>query len=397
MKVMVISQYFYPEQFRVNEICFELAREGHEITVLTGLPNYPSGSIRADYRRFRKRNEIIQGVKVIRVWLIGRGKSNLRRFLNFASFAVSAMLKALRMKTDFDIILVYQLTPITMALPGILLQKLTGKPLVIYCHDLWPASLMAGNIKPGSVIYRSVHALSKWIYGRADEIYLSSSQFEHYFRDALGLHKTYHYLPTFAESVFEDIDDSLGSGREVNLVFTGNIGKFQSVETIIYAAHELKKDSHIKFHIIGDGASREGCERLARSLELTNIRFYGQLSVAEIPKYYKMATALLVTLKADPVLSYTLPNKVQSYMAARKPIIGAIDGATRRIIEDAQSGVCTSAEDYKGLAELIRKISSDEKQRARYGQNARAYYDHHFSKNNFFIQLNQLLHKLTRI
>lgn len=394
MKILMVCQYFFPEQFRVNDICFELVKEGHEVTVLTGLPNYPSGVVGEKYRSFKNRKEEINGVTVIRSWLLGRGEGTKRLALNYISFAISSTLKSLFIKKDFDLILVYQLSPVTMALPAITLKKITKKPLVLYCHDLWPESIASAGISSDSRIYSVLLKFSKWVYGSADEIFTSSKLFEEYFKDTLGIDKGITHLPVYAEALFENISSSNKNNDGLDLVFAGNIGEMQSVETIIYAANELKQDKNIKIHIVGDGSSREKCEALARKLELNNVTFYGQHPITEMPKFYEMADAFLVTLKENKVISYTLPNKVQSYMAAGKPIIGAIDGETQVVIDEAKCGLCSPAENYKELAHNIRLFAEERERHSFYSQNAKKYYESNFSKKNYIKKLNDLLEKI---
>ncbi|QTH40685.1 glycosyltransferase family 4 protein [Cohnella sp. LGH] len=393
MKVLVVCQYFYPEQFRVNEMCFEMARSGTEVTVLTGLPNYPGGIIHSEYRRFKRRNEKIHGVTVKRVPILGRGRNRITLSLNYLSFAISASIQSLFLRKKFDVIIVYQLSPVTMALPGIILKRLTGKPLILYCHDLWPASASAGGIEEGGILYRFLLTMSRWLYRKSDEIIISSKQFEHYFRHVLGIERKLAYLPVFAESIFEEINLDKGNCEETHFVFAGNIGEMQSVETILYAAKELIDENRIHFHIVGSGTSRKKCQQLAEDLGVVNVTFYGHLSLDELPFFYKMADAMIVTLKANHSLSYTLPNKVQSYMAASKPILGAINGETRRVIEESGCGYCTAAEDYKGLASIIRKFASENNRHEHFRQRARSYYDNHFSKTLFIKRLNKVMQK----
>ncbi|WP_143186269.1 glycosyltransferase family 4 protein, partial [Paenibacillus sp. P3E] len=187
MKILVICQYFFPEQFKVNDICNELAHSGHQVTVLTGLPNYPTGVVEKKYKWFKNRDESIDGVEVIRSWLIGRKKGNINLGLNYLSFAFSSMFKVLFMKKDFDLILVYQLSPVTMALPGVLMKKLISKPLIIYCHDLWPESIVSAGVSSKGVLYSLLLKFCKWIYKKADQLLISSKLFEEYFSSVLGI------------------------------------------------------------------------------------------------------------------------------------------------------------------------------------------------------------------
>jgi len=394
MKLLVICQYFYPEQFRVSDICFELVNRGHEVVVLTGLPNYPSGVVERKYRWFKNRSEQINGVHIFRAWLIGRGTGKKRLALNYISFAISSVVKAMFLKKDFDAILVYQLSPITMALPGILLKKLAKRPLIIYSHDLWPESIASAGIGKESIIYKILLKLSKWIYKQADEIFTSSKMFSEYFDNTINYENKISHLPVYAEEIFGSIKTIKKNDDTLNLLFAGNIGEMQSVETIIFAANELKQDSNIKIHIVGDGSSKEKCENLAIKLGLKNVIFHGHHPLGQMPKYYDMADAFLITLKANKIISYTLPNKVQSYMAAGKPIIGAIDGETKIVIEESQCGLCSSAEDYKQLAANIKKFAKEREKQKKYSDNSKGYYNKHFSKQSY---MNKLIKSLNKI
>lgn len=391
MKILVVCQYFYPEQFRINDVCFGLVEMGHEVTVLTGLPNYPSGIVHSDYRWGRKRQENISGVEVIRAPLVGRGQSTFQLSLNYLSFALAASVKALFLQREFDVILVYQLSPITMAIPALRLKKLTGRPMLLYCLDLWPESISAVGIGHESPIYDILLTVSKSIYRGADRIAVSSRMFEKYFQNIIGFDGSITYLPAYAESLFDEIEPNRDSDGVTNLVFAGNIGEMQSVETIIMAAGKLRERNDIRWHIIGGGSALERCKMLATEMELENITFYGQRHISEMPLYYSMADAFLVTLKANRIISYTLPGKVQSYMAAGKPIIGAIDGETRLVIDEADCGLCCAAEDYSSLARIVKDFAEQKDKHLHYGANARAYYDEHFRKEDFMEKLVKLL------
>ncbi|MFZ3100626.1 MAG: hypothetical protein WA113_00165 [Desulfitobacteriaceae bacterium] len=186
---------FYPEQFGVNDICFTLAEQGHDITVLTELPNYPKGVILKDYRWFRKRRELIKGVKVIRVPLIGRGSSKIRLALNYISYAITASICVLFMKKKHDVVMVYQLSPVTMAIPAIVYKLLSGRKILLYCTDLWPESVVAAGISKNSMIFKILHELSRWIYSKADKIAISSRLFAKYFKEVLELEGSVEYPP----------------------------------------------------------------------------------------------------------------------------------------------------------------------------------------------------------
>lgn len=394
LNILVVCQYYYPEQFAVNDICESLVKEGHKVTILTGLPNYPKGEILDEYRWFKKRNEDINGVRVIRNSLIGRGNNNILLMLNYLSFAFVATLRVLFMKKEFDAIFVYQLSPITMTLPAIVYKALTKKKMLLYCFDLWPESIASGGLSVNGIIYKFVFKMSKWIYSKADKIAISSKMFAKYFDEVLEIKKDMEYLPAYAEKLFTYEEPVQKTDDKLNLVFAGNIGEMQSVETIIKAANELKKNKNIIWHIIGDGSKYKNCVDLASEFSLDEtVLFYGHKPFNEMPNYYKMADAFLVTLSKNKFISYTLPNKVQSYMAVGKPIIGAIDGETNLVIQEASCGLCVEAEDYKGFSKIVLKLYNNKNIISEYSENSRKYYEKYFQKEMFITKLIDLLGK----
>ena len=394
MKILVVCQYYYPEPFRISDICENLVRNGHQVTVLTGLPNYPEGRILDNYRHGKNKQETINGVKVIRCYEIGRGNNKLTLFLNYFSFAASGSFKAMLIKEEFDVVFVNQLSPVMMAIPAIVYKRKHHKKLMLYCLDLWPDSLAAGGVKEGSLIYKVFLGISKWIYGNSDLTLVTSSMFKDYFENTLGVNtKNVKHLPQYAEDLFSQGLGMKPISEKFNFVFAGNIGDMQSVDTIIKAAGELRGQSDIVFHIIGDGSKADECRQLTESLNLNNIVFYGRRPLEEMPKFYEMADAMFITLKDNKTLSYTLPGKVQSYMAAGKPIIGAINGETQRIIEQADCGLCCKAEDYKGLSNLILRFCNSDKQ-DEMANNAQQFYLENYSKEQFINNLEDALNGL---
>ena len=384
MKILVVCQYYYPEPFRLHDICEELVRRGHQVTVLTGVPNYPMGEIYEEYRKGKHRTEEIRGVQVIRTWTIPRKTGAFCRMLNYFSFPVSSWLKVSSLDSDIDLVLINQQSPVMMAWPGIRYGRKYKRPLMMYCMDLWPASLTAAGMKPGSPVYGFFHGISHRIYRSMDRILVSSQMFAQYLHQEFGIDRSRMItLPQHAEDVFCDLLPHTSEGP-INLVFAGNVGAAQSLDTVLDAARQLKD---VLFHIVGDGVELDRLKAKAGE----NVRFYGRCSVEEMPGYYALADALLVTLKADPVLSFTLPGKVQSYMAAGRPIIGAADGETRRTIEEADCGFCGRAEDPLELVQNIRKFA-ESKKKAEMGRNARRYYELYFARDRFMDQLEQELY-----
>ena len=386
-KILVVSQNFYPEQFRINDICKELVLRGYDVTVLTGLPNYPKGKIYPGYENKQNRTEIYNGVKVIRCYERERKSGGaLNLFLNYYSFVWSSKKMVSKLDKDFDIVLVNQLSPVMQASAALKYKKKYKVPVLLYCLDLWPASLSAGGVT-GGPIYKHYKKVSKKIYTSCDKILVSSNMFKDYFNKEFGYNPDdIEYLPQYSEDLFEPSYKAFDP-QMCNLVFAGNIGKLQGVDVIIECA-KLLKDKPITFHIVGEGSEYSNCLELAK--DLANVKFYGQRELTEMPEFYKMADAMLVTLKHDELISKTLPGKVQTYMAAAKPIIAVGENELKYVIEKAKCGYVSPPENAKALADnIIDFINCDNKQEL--AQNAINFYEQNFSKELFFKRLQKYI------
>ena len=397
MKVLVVTQYYWPEPFNTTEICEELAARGHDVTVLTGLPNYPEGKIYPGYEGQKRREESRGGVRIVRSWLWPRKSGAINRFLNYESFSCAASRVARKLDKDFDVVLSCEISPIMSANPAIAYARSTGAPLLLYVIDIWPECLLAGGISKHSAIYRHYGKVSKKIYNAADRIAVTSPLFKDYISKLTGKQLDAAYLPQFAEDIFEGSDVARPEGyseRHINLTFAGNIGAAQSVQTIVRAAALLKEED-ILFHIVGSGSELEACKKLADELRVTGIVFHGRHPLEEMPGYYAASDAMLATFANNPTLGFTLPRKIQSYMAAGKPVLGTLVGESRRVVEEAGCGLCCEAEDYKALASICRRFASlGQKIRNDYGKRALDYYRSHYSREGFFKTLEEELYRL---
>ena len=391
MRILVVCQHYFPEPFRLPDICETLVRRGHEVTVVTGTPNYPEGKIYDGYAKGAHADEILNGVRVHRCPLIPRKTGTLYRVLNYYSFVLSSQWYLRRSKDEFDVVFVNQLSPVMMAQAGLSWAKRHGKKCVLYCLDQWPESLLAGGIRKDSIVYKIFLKVSQNIYRRADDLLVSSRGFVNYFRDVLKLkEKRIRYLPQYAEDMFDELPEPVQKKDSVDFMFAGNVGALQSVETIVEAARLIQNEEKIHIHIVGGGIALETCKKQAAGLK--NITFHGRHDIGEMPYFYAMADAMLITMKDDPVLSATLPGKVQTYMAAGKPVVGAIGGETASVVnEDAVCGMCCTPEDAKGLADIMLRLAEDDALRAQFGENARRYYQEYFRKEQFFALLEAVL------
>ena len=241
MKILAVCQYYAPEPFRIADMCEELVKRGHEVTILTGVPNYPMGEVYPGYEKSADTEEIINGVKVIRCKTIPRGKDTIHRLLNYFSYPYFAGKKVKKLDKDFDVVFVNQLSPVMMAWPAIKYCKKNNKKVVMYCLDLWPASLTAGGMSPSSPIYKVFGWISKGVYRKMDVILNTSKMFENYLVNEFGIDQNkIKHLPQYAEGIFDDVGTT--EDEFVDLMFAGNIGTAQSLETVIKAAKEVKRN-----------------------------------------------------------------------------------------------------------------------------------------------------------
>ena len=450
LRILVVTQCFYPDIYAVNDIVEEMVKRGHKVTVLTGLPDYTTSKIPPEYRHGKRRHEHYKGADVYRVQTIARHHGPIWRSLNYLSFVVTGSFRAwtqdfTKTEAGFDVIYVWEVSPVTMAVPAIRLAKRYRKPLFLYCMDIWPECVKAMGINERNLAFPIIHAWSRLIYNACDHIAVSSKPFFTYLEkmNRVPLSRM-SYLPQYADDALLRSDFTKQPDGHADFLFIGNIGKAQKLDCLIRAMsvfREKKDDSSseankVTLHIVGGGSDEERIRELAHRLGLTDrIRFYGPKHAAEAAQYYKKADVCVLTLDGSTHIGDTLPGKLQTYMAAGKPVIAAANGATKEIIEESRCGICTPAGDDRALgealldaAEAILKTEmtrsaqdgpsrddfsgkTKEGQRgddlsgtigdrrgaadfAAYGQNARTYFCAHFTKEKHFSELERLLYRM---
>ena len=383
MKLLIISQRYWPENFRITDIAETLVTLGHDVTVLTGLPNYPKGYIFDGYKNGENRVQEHNGVKIIRAKETERRNNIVFRFLNYYSFPFYANKIVKKLDKDFDVVLINELSPIMGAEPGLLYKKLHGTRVVMYEMDLWPESLLAGGNKKDSFLYNYYKKVSGKIYSQCDKILVSTKEHIEYIKSLPKCSELdIEYLPQYAESIFEESDYRTIDNGVIDLMFAGNIGKAQSVDTIIKSANILKDDPRFMFHIVGAGSELDNCKRLAEELDVKNVKFYGNRPLSEMPEMYALADVMLVTLEDKPYANMTIPGKVQSYMAVGKPIIGAINGSCSNFIINNMVGYSVGSEDYEALAKTISCLNNEAL--IVIGNSNKKTYHKKYSKSKFF-------------
>lgn len=403
MKILIVSQYYYPEQFQINEIAPELIRRGHEVTVVCGLPNYPKGKIFEGYGtedgRRKMEDEYFQrtGVKVIHCNNVPRGHNPLALVWNYISFYRNANKVVDALPDDYDVVLCYQLSPITMALPAIRYKERTGTPLLLYCLDIWPESALAHIPFKKGLLYKYIKRLSARAYNACDKILVTSKPFIRYLSNKLRVpHGRMGYLPQHADGSMlnENLAKTENDGL-VHFMYAGNMGAGQTLDVIIRAASLLTEHNDYVIDMVGDGSKRKELEDLVKQFGLENkVIFHGNQKRADMPSFYRKADVLLITLRGNNAVGNTMPGKLQTYMTVGKPILGAISGAAKEVIEESQCGNCVKAGDYEGLARLMDFYIKHPKEYDVCGKNARNYFRKNFTLEKYMDGLEAELQKL---
>lgn len=397
MRVLVVSQYFWPEEFRINEVVRTLVEKGVEVDVLTGKPNYPEGAFFKGYPAWGTQVESWGGAAVFRVPLFPRGaRSALRLALNYLSFVVSGTVFGpwLLRKRRYDVVFVYGLSPILLTIPAIFLSWIKRRKLIVWVQDLWPDSLAATGYVRNPRVLRAVKWVVRWIYRHADLLLVQSRAF-HAPVAALVPGKPIIYFPNSVDAVFcespaagVDLPQVPAMDSGFPVVFAGNVGVGQAVEVMVDAAELLKPYPEIQVVVFGQGSRWDWMREQVRTRGLTNLHMPGRFPVDTMPGLMQKASALLVTLADQPIFAATVPSKVQAYMAAGRPILACLNGEGARLVEEAEAGLTVPAEDAEGLAEAILQLyRMQPAQRAEMGANGRRYFKAHFDHEKLVEQL----------
>lgn len=399
MNILVISQYFFPEQFLINDITKELVNRGHNVTVLTGLPNYPNGEVPKDYKWFKNRREVINGVEVYRSFEIGRRTGTLSLFLNYVSYALSASIRVLFSNKHFNIIFCYQVSPITMGIPSIIARRKFKAPILLYCLDLFPESVKSHTKNNENIVYKAVHRLSKYIYTKCDKIAVSSKSFITYLTKVNDVEASrLSYLPQYASDILLSKNLTSSNNGSIDFMFAGNIGYGQNIECIIDAVEIIKDVPNFTVHIVGDGSRLPYIKELVNKKGLIDkFTFHGKHPSEEMHRFYKLADVLLITLRSDNYVSNTIPGKLQTYLTTGKTIIGAINGDGQEIIKESQCGLCVNAGDAEGLAWAMREFILNIDNFGDCGLNAQKYYLENFTAESFYASLTKMMNDLVEL
>lgn len=386
--ILVISQYFYPEQFRINDICSEWIKRGYRVTVITGIPNYPQGKYFRGYGLLKKRRETYQGVEVVRLPIIPRGNKAILLALNYLSFVVSGFFWKLFTRVKADYVFIFEVSPMTQALPGIWYAKRRKIPCYLYVQDLWPENVEIITGIKNKYIIGSIGKMVDYIYKRCHHIFTTSKSFVRAIQSrGIALDKI-SYWPQYAEDFYVPLEkksmEEIPNDDTFDIIFTGNIGSAQGLEVLPKAVKLLKKSIQrkIRCYIVGDGRYKDELMGIVKERGLKEIfRFIPKQSAYKIPELIAACDAAFLSLTSNPLFEMTIPAKLQSYMACGIATIASAAGETEKIILESNAGFCCKPGNEVELAKVITKIACMSKVEVnKMGENARIYYEKNFGK-----------------
>lgn len=394
--ILVVSQYFYPEQFRINDICQEWVKRGFKVTVITGIPNYPEGKYYEGYGILKKRKETWNGIDIIRIPLIPRGKSKIGLVCNYLSFPVSGFIWNLLSNIKADYVFNFETSPMTQTLIAVWYAQKHKVPCYLYVQDLWPEAVETVTGIHNPFIIKPLDTMVRYIYKHCDKIFCTSPSFVRDICKRGVDKKKVYYWPQYAEEFYRPAEKhsvpEIEDDDSFKIIFTGNIGYAQGLDTIPKAAKILKsKGANVKFYIVGDGRYKQ---ELIKEISYAGVEdmvlLIGRHPAKRIPEFLACCDVAYVSFMNDSLFSKTIPAKVQSYMACGMPVLAASEGETNRIVQKADCGLCSRIGDEVSLAENVEKMMSMEiAELERMGKNAREFCNRYFSKKVLMDQMDE--------
>lgn len=406
MKILIVTQYFQPESFRINDLAQELKTRGHVVTVLTGLPNYPTGHWFDGYGLASCGRESWEGIEIIRIPMMRRMSARgWQLALNYLSYAVMAsLLGPIWCRGHYDIVLAYEPSPFTVGIPAAIMRRVKKAPMMFWVQDLWPESLIATGAVHSKTVLKLVGRMVRAIYQRCDQVLLQSEAFVKPAVAAGAERKCIRFFPNWAEEFYQPVDlpgnalERLAMPEGFQVVFAGNLGAAQSLETIVEAAELLRDIGSIHWVVIGDGRRKKWMQEEVKGRGLEKVvHFLGRKPSESMPQYFALADVLLATLRPEAVFSLTIPSKIQTYLACGRPVVAALDGEGARIIIESGSGIAVDAGDAHGLATAVKRVhdlSSEE--RGLMGKQGRIYYEEHFEREMLVDRLESWMQELLK-
>ncbi len=395
-KILIVTEYFYPEEFKINEVALAWKEKGYEVDILTQNPTYSAGKVFDGYQNRWFYKDKYEGMTVYRVKAVtGYKESLFKKLLKYFAFMTLGSCVSLKIGKKYDYIFGFDVGALTGMVPAVLLNKFYKKPVTLWIQDVWPDSVYAYGFKKSRVLEFLLNGFVKFVYKYSSNFAVSGEGFitrvKPYVKDDTEI----VYLPNWADELNTGLEDFMFSDDEkVHFTFAGNIGKVQNLDNVIKAFGSLEDTflQRAQLNIIGDGSHLENLKELVKENNFKNIVFWGRKPRDEMFKYFKASDFLIVSLIDKPIFSLTVPAKVQTYIAANKPILGIMNGDAADIIKDNQLGYCAHPNNIIEITEVFKTaIQTDQEQIEKFTKNCKLLTDTVFNKNRIIDSLLKLL------
>lgn len=397
-KILIVTECFYPEEFKINDVALEWKKKGYDVHVLTTVPTYPASKVFDGFENKWYQKNVYQGITVYRVKAVTGYKNSLfKKLLKYFSFMLLGSFVSLSIGKKYDYVFGFSMSALTGMIPAVLLQKMYKKPVTLWALDIWPDSVYAYGFKKTKLLEFFLNHLVKFIYRNTSNFAISSKGFEDKIKSFLDEEKAIQYLPNWADTLDKTLEPfKFSENKKIQLTFAGNIGKVQNLEKIIIAFATLpqKLIEKAQLNIIGDGSHLETLQKLVIDNSFKNIIFFGKKPREEMYKYFSGSDFLIVSLINKPIFTLTVPAKTQTYIAANKPIIGIINGEASDLIKEYNLGFTAAPDDLAAIQSvIIDAINTDPLKIKEFTKNADTLTKTLFAKENI---INSLLDLLTQ-
>ena len=391
-KILIVTEYFYPEEFKINDVALDWKNKGYDVDVLTMVPTYPVSEVFDGYENKWYQKNVWNGIDIYRVKAVtGYKTSLLKKLLKYFAFMISGSIVAVKIGKKYDYIFGFNMSALTGMFPAIMIKKFYKKPVAFWAQDIWPDSIYAYGFKKTKILSFLLDGFVKFMYHNIDNIAISGKGFEKKLKPYCNQNLNFNYLPNWADNLDMNMDAVIfNEDKKVHFTFAGNVGKVQNLENIIKAFNNLDIEYQDKsqLNIIGDGSALEELKVIAKN---SNIIFHGRKPREEMAKYYKASDFLIVSLIDKPIFEVTVPAKTQTYILAKKPILAIINGDTADIVKDNNLGYTTSPTDLKDIETIfIKAIETDKLQIDEFTKNCDNLTNNIFNKNIIIDKLLEL-------
>ena len=395
-KILIITEYFYPEEFKINEIAVAWREKGYDVTILTQNPTYPLGEIYHGYANNWYSKDNYEGMDVYRVKAVtGYKESLFRKLLKYFTFMILGSIVSLKIGKKYDYVFGFDVGPLTGMVPAILLKKIYNKPVVLWVQDVWPDSVYAYGFKKRELLVKMLDGFVRFVYKHTTSIAVSGEGFIKRVKPYVEENKTVEYLPNWADDLDETLEPvKLSQESKIHFTFAGNIGKVQNLDNVLKAFASLpqKHLQKAQLNIIGDGSFLDALKKQVEDNDYKNIVFWGRKPRKEMNAYFQASDFLIVSLIDKPIFSLTVPAKVQTYIAAKKPILTIVSGDAARIIENNNLGFSANPSDIEAIQNIfMQAIQTTEDERKEFSGNCEFLTENEFNKEKIIDKMLKLL------